>query len=161
MEQSPSWEANRVCSWSRHSPHFMEPESSLPHSQAPATFPYPGPDPVHAAPYHFLKNHFNIILSTPRSSKWPLSLRFPHQNSVCISTVLRTCHLSRPFHSSWFDHPSIFTITYSSRHTDRGTHSLSLSLSHSHTRTHSHTHSACLYQMLGSWKMSCTMTLYS
>jgi hypothetical protein len=36
MEQSPSWEANWFCSWSRNSPHSMEPESSLPHSQAPA-----------------------------------------------------------------------------------------------------------------------------
>ena len=37
MEQSPSWEANWFCSLSRNSPHFMEPESSLPYSQAPAT----------------------------------------------------------------------------------------------------------------------------
>ena len=36
MEQSPSWEANRS-SYSRNSPHFMEPESSLPHSQEPST----------------------------------------------------------------------------------------------------------------------------
>ena len=43
MEQSPSWEANRVCIQSRNSPHFMEPEGSLPYSQAPATCPYPEP----------------------------------------------------------------------------------------------------------------------
>jgi hypothetical protein len=29
---------------SRNSPHFMEPERSLPHSQEPATCPYPEPD---------------------------------------------------------------------------------------------------------------------
>jgi hypothetical protein len=30
----------------RNSPHFMEqPESSLPYSQAPATYPYPEPTP--------------------------------------------------------------------------------------------------------------------
>ena len=28
---------------SRNSPHFMEPEASLPHSQVPATCPYPEP----------------------------------------------------------------------------------------------------------------------
>ena len=28
---------------SRNSPHFMEPEGSLPHSQVPATCPYPEP----------------------------------------------------------------------------------------------------------------------
>ena len=32
-----------VFSQSRNSPHFMEPEGSLPHSQVPATCPYPEP----------------------------------------------------------------------------------------------------------------------
>jgi len=41
MEQSPSWEANRSAASQKNSPHFMEPESSSPHSQAHATCPYP------------------------------------------------------------------------------------------------------------------------
>jgi hypothetical protein len=45
MEQSPSWEANWFCSWSRNSPHFTEPESSLPQSQVAANCPYPEPTP--------------------------------------------------------------------------------------------------------------------
>jgi hypothetical protein len=45
VQQSPSWEANWFCSQSRNSPHFMEPDSSLPHSQVPATCPYPEPTP--------------------------------------------------------------------------------------------------------------------
>jgi hypothetical protein len=45
MEQSPSSEANWFCSWSRNSPHFTEPESSLSCSQVPATCPYPEPTP--------------------------------------------------------------------------------------------------------------------
>ena len=38
-----------VSSWSRNSPHFTEPEGSLPHSQASATCLYPGP--AQSSPY--------------------------------------------------------------------------------------------------------------
>jgi hypothetical protein len=50
----------------------MEGEGSLPHSQVPATCPYPEPDQSIPCPTsHFLKIHLNISLpSTPGSSKW-------------------------------------------------------------------------------------------
>ena len=56
------------------------------------------------APSNFLKIHFNIIVqSTRRSSKWPYSLRFSHQNRVCSSPFPHTCHM--PIHShSWYDY---------------------------------------------------------
>ena len=44
MKQSPSWEANRSSGNQRNSPHFMQPESSLPHSQEPIICLYHEPD---------------------------------------------------------------------------------------------------------------------
>ena len=43
MVQSPSWEANWFAASQEIPRIFMEPEGSLPHWQASATCPYPGP----------------------------------------------------------------------------------------------------------------------
>jgi len=51
---------------------------------------------------------FNILLpSTPRPSKWVLSLRFSHQNAVCNCHLLHTCHMPRPSHFSCFYYRNI------------------------------------------------------
>ena len=56
---------------------------------------------------HFLKIHLNIILpSMPKSPKWSLSLRFPHQNPLYGSPPYTRCML-RPSHSSRFYHQNI------------------------------------------------------
>jgi len=65
----------------------MKLESSLQHSQQPATCPcleldQSSPFP----PSHFLQTLFNIIYpSASRSTKRSLSLSFPHQSPVCTS----------------------------------------------------------------------------
>jgi len=83
----------------------MEPKDSLPHSQQFPTCPYSEPSRSTPYPFHFLKIHFNITLpSTPRSSKWCLSLRYPNQNPVWTSPVLYTSYMPRPCYSSWIDH---------------------------------------------------------
>ena len=98
----------------------MEPEGSLPHSQAPSTCPCPDPD--QSGPYspsHSFKIHFNITLpSTPGSSRWSLSLKSPppYQNAVCTSPIFHTYHMPHPIHSSLFDRP-ISTHTHTHIHT--------------------------------------------
>ena len=81
----------------------MEPESSLPYSQAPATCPYPEPTP--SSPHNPLI-YLNMILpSTSLSPQWSLSLRLPHQNLVHTSPFSHTRYMSRPSHSSRFYQP--------------------------------------------------------
>jgi len=56
-EQSPFW-GDKFLTQSRNFPHSMEPKSSLPHSQAPATCPHPEAQQCSAwLSIHFLKLH--------------------------------------------------------------------------------------------------------
>ena len=90
----------------------MEPESSLLHSQVPATCPYPEPDQLRLCPsIPFPKIHLNIILqSMPGSSQWSLSLTFPHQNPVYMSSLPHIHYMPRPSYSSLFDHPNVIWL---------------------------------------------------
>ena len=74
----------------------MKPQSSLPHSQAPATCLCP--EPLQSSPwspFHFLKILFNIILPfTSRSSKWFFPSGFPTKTlyTPLLSSIRATCH---------------------------------------------------------------------
>jgi len=78
----------------------------------PPSVPIPSQmSPVHNTPILLLEDPFHIVLPiTPRSAKWSLSLRFPHQNPVGSYPVSHTRHMLRPSGSSSFDHP--YTILW-------------------------------------------------
>jgi len=105
MEQSPSWEANSFKA-SQEIPRILR--SSKVHYRVYKCSPpvlLSQINPIHT-PHSTLKIHLNItILSTPGSSQWSLSFRFPHQNPVCTSPLPNTCYMFRASHPSWFDYP--------------------------------------------------------
>jgi hypothetical protein len=84
-----------LLTYSRNSPPFMDPQSSLPSSQEPATGPYSVPDESNPHPHTLFKIHFNIIHP---SSKWSLLFSYYDQNfyTYLISPMRATCPSSHP-----------------------------------------------------------------
>ena len=86
----------------------MKPEAPLPLSQSPPHVPILSQiNPIYTALSHVLNIHFIITLSsTPRPPKWSLSRRSPHQTPVRTSSLVHTCYMPRPSHSSRFHRPN-------------------------------------------------------
>jgi hypothetical protein len=112
----PFLRSRQMCSHSRNSQHFMEPEGSLPCSQEPSTGPYPEPD--RSSPTHPISLRFISILSTHLrwSSQRSLSLWLSHQYPTCIPSP-HSCYMPRPSHPPWLDH-SNYTWRKKSTSTD-------------------------------------------
>jgi len=99
MEQSPSWEANQF-SASQQIPRILwnpDVHYRVYKSPLPITILYQI-NSVRAPPSHFRKIYFNIILPSTTGS---LSLKFPHQNPVCIFHF--PIHATCPSHFIFLD----------------------------------------------------------
>jgi hypothetical protein len=65
------------------------------------------PNPVRPIDPYLPKIQLNVILTPmPESSQWSLTFGPPNQNSVNISPLPNACHMSRPSHLPWFNHPN-------------------------------------------------------
>ena len=89
MDQSPSWEANRFSASQEIPRLFMEPESSLPHSQVPTTCPYP--KPARSSHYVPVKKCCTATHPTEKKKMWHCKAdRFVACRFLWLGPVLRT-----------------------------------------------------------------------
>jgi len=158
MQHSPSWEANSSSDCPKIPNILWNPKVHYPIHNRPPLVPILSQIIQIYAPSYFLKINFNIIFtSMTGSSKWPLPLRFPHQNLACMSSFPYTYHIHQPIQYSWFSvgvdttsllHSPVtspfkaqihFPTPYPKNLILHVTDQVSLSLSHTHTHTTPHT----------------------
>ena len=71
-------------------------------TRSPPPFPILSQINLVYAPHHTTWR--SIVPSTPKCSKWTLSLRVPHQNPVYASPLPHMCYMPLPSNSSRFHH---------------------------------------------------------
>ena len=98
IQQSPSWEADWFSASQEIPPHFMEPQSSLLHTQVPATCPYPEPDQSSPCLHHTFWRYI-LILSSLLCLGLP-SVLFPSG----FPTKTRCTRLFSPICATWLTH---------------------------------------------------------
>jgi hypothetical protein len=65
------------------------------------------PNPVRPIDPYLPKVHLNVIFPpTPRSSQWSVPFGPPNQKPLNTSPLPHACHMSRPPHPPWFNHPN-------------------------------------------------------
>jgi hypothetical protein len=112
-ELSPSWEAANCAATQKLPQHFMEPEGSLPCSQAPFTCPYPEPDRSHPiSPRSILILSTNLLLGLPSGvfpSGFPTNIEGPLSVLSCLpcacparSISLLACQSEQFSRYTWF-----------------------------------------------------------
>jgi hypothetical protein len=63
-------------------------------------------NPVCPSDPYLPKVHLNVILPpTPRSSQWSLAFGPPNRKPANTSPIPHACHIPRPPHTPWFNHP--------------------------------------------------------
>jgi hypothetical protein len=116
IQQNPSWEANRFAA-SQEIPHILwNPKVHYRIHKCPPPVPILSKlDLVHTPTSQFRVRSILILTCHLRlSSKWCLSLRFPHQNPVHASPLPHTYSIPRPSHFSRFNYRRILGEQYRS-----------------------------------------------
>jgi hypothetical protein len=88
MEQSLSWEIPWI---------LLNPKVHYRIQNRPPSVPTLGQSTESMPPQPISWISILILSSMRRSSNWFLSLKSPHQNSMCTSSVPHTCYMPRPF----------------------------------------------------------------
>ena len=113
MEPSPSWESKSPLTgqelhrilWNPMVHYRIHKRPSLSWARS-----------IQSVPPHRVCWRSILILSSHKCLGLP-SVSFlsgsSNQNPICTSFLPRTCHMPRPYHSSWLDHPKIFWVLHS------------------------------------------------